>query len=246
MKIIPAIDLICGKTVRLEQGQYDRKLNYEIDPVDAARKWESIGAELLHVVDLDGARQGRPFNLPVVEKIVKAVDIPVETGGGFRTEAEIQGALDMGAWRVVVGSRAFEDMNFAKKCVNTFGGQVIFSLDVKDFRPSVRGWEKEIDIDVPTILTWFYDFGVREIIYTDIKSDGMLSGPNVEELKNVLSKISMKVISAGGVSTIDHIRQLKILEKEGLTGVIIGRALYEETIDLKEAIDVGKEDNSVS
>ena len=246
MKIIPAIDLIGGKTVRLQQGEYDRKMVYDISPVDAAKKWEDQGAPMLHVVDLDGAKEGKPVNLAVLAEIVKAVKIPVETGGGYRTRDEIRRAIDKGVSRVVIGSKALTDMRFAHNCVNDFGEKIIFSLDVKNFRPSVDGWEETVDIDIPTVLGWFSDFGVKEMIYTDIKSDGMLLGPNIESIERILDVAHMKIISAGGVKTKDHVTQLKALESKGLSGVIIGRALYEGTIDLREAIDAGKADNPVS
>lgn len=246
MKIIPAIDLIEGKTVRLEQGRYDRKLSYEISPVDAACKWATKGAELIHVVDLDGAREGRPVNLTLLEEIVRAARIPVEVGGGFRQKEDIQKALDKGVFRVVVGSKVLEDFSFAQECIKDFGAKVIFSVDVKGSSPSVRGWKKTIDMDVATVLERFVDFGLKEIIYTDIKSDGTLAGPNVDGLKRILEETDLKVISAGGVKTVDHIRDLKKLENMGLSGVIIGRALYEGTIELEEAISVGKTDNTVS
>ncbi|MFH1395688.1 MAG: 1-(5-phosphoribosyl)-5-[(5-phosphoribosylamino)methylideneamino]imidazole-4-carboxamide isomerase [Candidatus Omnitrophota bacterium] len=246
MRIIPAIDLIEGKTVRLEQGKYDCKLNYDIDPVDAARKWESMGAKLIHVVDLDGAKEGHPVNISVIEKIAKAVKVPVEAGGGFRTKENIQQVLDKGVWRVIIGSRAFEDMSFARDCVKTFGEKIIFSMDVKELRPSVHGWEKTVDLDISVILDFFVNLGVQEIIYTDIKKDGMLSGPSIDNLEKILKKAKIKIISAGGIKTIEHVKMLKKLEKDGISGVIIGRALYEGTINLKEAVDVGEADNSVS
>ncbi|RKY43134.1 MAG: 1-(5-phosphoribosyl)-5-[(5-phosphoribosylamino)methylideneamino]imidazole-4-carboxamide isomerase [Candidatus Makaraimicrobium thalassicum] len=246
MKVIPAIDLMDEKTVRLEQGQYERRLSYEIGPVDAARRWEAMGAEMIHIVDLDGARQGRPVNLPVVGKIAGTVSIPVEAGGGFRTEEDIQKALDSGVWRVVVGSRALEDLAFARKCMENFGERMIISIDVKDHVPSVQGWKKTVNVDLFTVLEWFSGFGAGEIIYTDIKKDGTLSGPDIDNLERILSRIKMSMISAGGVRTLDHIKQLKTLESQGLTGVIVGRALYEGTLDLKEAIDAGKADNPVS
>lgn len=239
MKIIPAIDLIAGKTVRLEQGEYSRKLSYDISPVEAAKKWEFMGAELIHVIDLDGAREGKPVNLSVVEEIVKAVKVPVQTGGGYRTKEDIKNALDKGVYRVIVGSKALRDMHFTQECIKEFGEGIIFSLDVKNFRPSVDGWEHTVDIDVPTVLEWFRDFGVKEMIYTDIESDGMLKGPNIENLERVLDISRIKIISAGGVKTAEDIKKMKKLEDKGLSGVIIGRALYEGTIDLKEAIDAG-------
>ena len=246
MKIIPAVDIIDGKTVRLEQGEYDRKLSYDVSPVDAARKWEAAGAELIHVVDLDGAKEGRPVNLSTVEEIVKAVNVPVEVGGGFRKEIDIKRGLDTGIWRVVIGSKALEDIDFARDCIESFKERVIVSVDAKDYEPRVRGWEEATGLDVFEMMKKFVSFGAKELVYTDIKRDGMLTGPNVEALKRILSEVDARIISAGGVKTIDHIKELKELEPMGLSGVIIGRALYEGTIDLEEAIDAGKADNPVS
>lgn len=246
MRIIPAIDLIGGETVRLLQGEYDRMLNYEISPQNAALKWESMGAELIHIVDLDGAKKGNPENLSVVREIVKALKIPVELGGGFRTGENISEALDAGVWRVIIGSRAFEDMDFARRVVKEFGARVIFSMDIKALKPSVRGWKKTLNLEISDILSFFASLGVKEIIYTDIESDGMLSGPNIDNLKRILSETDIKIISAGGVKTIEDILALKEMEDIGISGVIIGRALYEGTIDLKEAISVSKKNNTVS
>jgi phosphoribosylformimino-5-aminoimidazole carboxamide ribotide isomerase len=246
MKIIPAIDLINGKTVRLKQGEYDRKTVYDISPIDAAKKWADAGAELIHVVDLDGASEGRPVNLEITEKIVKAVDVPVETGGGYRTKEHVLDALERGVSRVVLGSRVFRDVSFARDMASELKEKIIFSLDVKNFKPSVDGWKNSVDIDIATIVGWFSDFGVEEIIYTDIKSDGMLAGPDMEGLEKILDTSGMKIISAGGVKTVEHVKQLMGLTEKGLSGVIIGRALYEGTIDLKEAIDAGKKDNTLS
>ncbi len=246
MKIIPAIDIINGKTVRLRQGRYDKKLNYDITPVDAAKEWEAMGSGLIHVVDLDGAKEGRPVNLSVIRKIIKAVNVPVEIGGGFRKESDIKRALDSGVRRVVIGSKAFEDIDFARACLEKFQDKIILSVDARGFKPQVRGWEKELDVDMFDILKKFVSFGAKEIIYTDIQKDGMLLGPSVNELKEILTKVNVKIIAAGGVKTIEHVKELKKLEPLGVTGVIIGRALYEGTINLKEAINVGKTNNSVS
>ncbi len=246
MKIIPAIDLIGGKTVRLKQGEYDQKLVYDISPVEAARQWADLGAEMIHVVDLDGAREGKPANLDIVAEIVKTVKVPVETGGGYRTRDEVLSALEKGVSRVVLGSRVFRDVSFARDIAKELKEKIIFSLDVKNFRPSVDGWKNTVDIDISTVMGWFSDFGVKEMIYTDIKNDGMLAGPDMEGLEIILASSNMKVISAGGIKTVEHVRQLKSLEEKGLLGVIIGRALYEGTIGLKEAINAGKKDNSLS
>ncbi|MGB2601150.1 MAG: 1-(5-phosphoribosyl)-5-[(5-phosphoribosylamino)methylideneamino]imidazole-4-carboxamide isomerase [Candidatus Omnitrophota bacterium] len=246
MKIIPAVDIIGGKTVRLEQGKYDRELNYDVSPVEAARKWEAIGAEMLHVVDLDGARQGRPVNLETVREITKAVNIPVEVGGGFRKEIDIKSALDHGVWRVIVGSKAFQELDFARACIQDFRERVIFSADASNFELRVQGWEEGVDLDLFDILRKLVSFGSKELIYTDIQKDGMLTGPSTDHLEKILQEVDIKLISAGGVKTVEHIKQLKKLEPLGLVGVIVGRALYEGTIDLKEAIDAGKADNTVS
>ncbi|MFH1665727.1 MAG: 1-(5-phosphoribosyl)-5-[(5-phosphoribosylamino)methylideneamino]imidazole-4-carboxamide isomerase [Candidatus Omnitrophota bacterium] len=246
MKVIPAIDIMNGKTVRLEQGRYDRKLSYDIDPVDAARRWVSSGAELIHVVDLDGARDGRPVNPDIAGKIAAELGVPVETGGGFREKSDIREALGKGVWRVVIGSRALEDMRFAKECIEEFGEHVIFSLDSRDRKLQVHGWEKNSGLGLIDVLEGLISLGVKEVIFTDIRKDGMLSGPSTAEIERILSEVKVNIISAGGVKTVEHVKQLKALEPLGVSGVIIGRALYEGTIDLKEAIDAGKTDNPMS
>ncbi len=246
MKIIPAIDLIGGKTVRLEQGKYDKKLSYCTDPVDAAKKWEALGAKLIHVIDLDGAKEGRPVNLSTIKKIVGAVNTRIEVGGGYRSEADITTALEAGAWRVILGSRVLEDLEFTKKAVKNFKENVILSLDAENKKLKARGWVKEVDINIFDLLDKLSSFGVKEIIYTDISRDGTLSGPNVEVLSEILDKTDIKIISAGGVKNIEDIKKLKKLEKKGLSGVIIGRALYDGTIKLEEAINACKADNSLS
>lgn len=246
MKIIPAIDIIKGKTVRLEQGEYDRELKYDMTPVEAAMKWEMLGAELIHVVDLDGARSGLSLNLSVIREITRAVNVPVQAGGGFRKEVDIKDALSHGVWRVVIGSKAFSDIDFARDCIENFHEQIIFSMDVRDFKPRVEGWKKALKIDIIDVIKKFISFGAKEIIYTDIQKDGMLLGPSIVQLKRILTSVNIKVISAGGVKDISHIKELKKLELLGLSGVIVGRALYDGTMDLEEAINAGKTDNTMS
>jgi len=239
MVIYPAIDLIGGRTVRLEQGRYDRKLSYDISPEEAARKWVSMGAEYIHVIDLDGARTGRLSNLDVVKRIVASVgDVPVQTGGGYRSVEDIQTALDAGSARVIIGSRAFADRKFAEECSSRFGDRVIFSVDARSGQIMAEGWEVGSGLKDKDMIKMFVEkCGAREIIYTDIVKDGMLSGPDTGNLERILSSVHVKVISAGGVKTVEHIKQLKKLEPLGISGAVIGRALYEGTIDLKEAID---------
>ena len=239
MKIIPAIDLIGGKTVRLKQGDYNQKLSYDIDPVIAACNWFEAGASLIHVIDLDGAKEGKPMNLEVIKKIEKKVSVPIEVGGGYRTKEDINRAIEIGVSRVIVGSRAFEDPEFAGECISEYGEQFIISADASNLQLRVEGWEKDSAQDFFEILNKFADFGVREIIYTDIQKDGMLTGPAIDNILKILSAVDIKIISAGGIKNIDDIKKLKEIENKGVTGVIVGRALYEGTIDLKEAIDVG-------
>ena len=238
MKIIPAIDLIAGQTVRLEQGQYNNKLTYNINPIDAAKKWKAIGSKFLHIIDLDGAREGVPKNLDIVKNIINKIDIKIQLGGGFRKYEDIKKVLDFGVNRVIVGSRALEDLYFAETIFKEFNNKVIFSIDAKDFQPKIHGWEKSLDYDVFDLIEKFKSFGVQEIIFTDIKKDGMLSGPSIDVLKTILLKTKIKIISAGGIKTVQDVLALKQIENLGISGVIIGRALYEGTIDLKEAISV--------
>jgi phosphoribosylformimino-5-aminoimidazole carboxamide ribotide isomerase len=248
MRIYPAIDLIGGRTVRLEQGRYDRELSYDIEPVEAARRWKEQGAEYIHVVDLDGARAGHPVNLGTVSDIVGAMaDLPVQVGGGYRTMDDIDKALKAGVERVIVGSRAFRDPDFARKCARYHGRRVIFSVDARSGYIMSEGWETGSGMDDTEMIKRFVsECGVREIIYTDISKDGMLTGPDLDNLRRILSRVEVRVISAGGVRTVEHIEQLRSLEPEGISGAIVGRALYEGTIDLKEAIDAGKKDNTLS
>lgn len=247
MRIYPAIDLIDGKTVRLVQGGYDRKLSYDITPTDAAKKWASMGAEYIHVVDLDGARKGSPVNLGVVSNIVKSVPgVPVQAGGGYRSLNDIYKALVAGVRRVIVGSQAFKDPEFALGCAREFGDRVIFSVDAKSGQIMSEGWEARSGRDDIGMIKIFVEkCGVEEIIYTDISKDGMLTGPDLDNLKRILGSVGVKIISAGGVKTVEHVTQLAGLGS-GISGAVIGRALYDGTIDLKEAINAGKANNTLS
>jgi phosphoribosylformimino-5-aminoimidazole carboxamide ribotide isomerase len=184
-------------------------------------------------------------NLDVIEEIVKAVNVPVEVGGGFRKELDIKDGLNRGIWRVVVGSSALEDLDFARNCVENFQDRIVLSVDAEGYKPRVRGWEKATELDLFEVMKKFVSFGAKELIYTDIKRDGTLTGPNIENIRKILTEVGVRIISAGGIKTVDHVKELKALEPMGLSGVIIGRALYDGTINLREAIDAGKTDNPV-
>ncbi|HPS20168.1 MAG TPA: 1-(5-phosphoribosyl)-5-[(5-phosphoribosylamino)methylideneamino]imidazole-4-carboxamide isomerase [Candidatus Omnitrophota bacterium] len=238
MKILPAIDIIDGKTVRLERGKYNKKLSYDISPVDAAREWESMGADMLHVIDLDGAKEGKPVNLSVIKEIAHSVSIPIEVGGGYRKESDIKKALNMGIARVIVGSKALEEPEFGRSVIENFKDRVIISVDADRYELRVRGWKKGIAADIFDVFARLRSYGAKRIIYTDISKDGTLSGPDKKLLKDILDRSKLKMIYAGGIKSVAHVKELKKLEKHGLSGAIIGRALYDGTIDLAEAIDV--------
>jgi len=239
MKIIPAIDIMDRRVVRLEQGRFDKDKVYSENPILIAKKWKECGADLLHVVDLDGARLGKPINLDVVEEMIKGSGVDIELGGGLRKETEIEAALKAGIKFVVLGTSAVRDAEFSKAMIGKFGEKIIFAVDVKDKRVAIEGWEEVSQKSAEEYVKELESCGAKRIIYTDISRDGMMSGPNLESLKEILSSTTLEVTASGGVSSIEHIKVLKGMEGEGLTGVIIGRALYEGKIDLKEALNVG-------
>jgi len=246
MIVIPAVDIIGGKTVRLEKGDYDRKMSYDLTPVEAALEWQEQGAEYLHVIDLDGAREGRPVNLDIAGNIAREVNIPVEIGGGFRSAADIDKALSCGFDRVIVGSKVFEDMGFAEKIIREYGERIIISVDVDKGVVKTHGWKDKSGRSPDEFLKVFYSYGAERIIYTDISRDGTLSGPDTVSIKEMLDKYPFKMIYAGGIRDIQNILDLKALSDAGLEGVITGRALYQGTIDLREAIDACKTHNPLS
>jgi phosphoribosylformimino-5-aminoimidazole carboxamide ribotide isomerase len=246
MKVIPAIDIIGGKTVRLVRGSYSRKMSYTVHPVDAAREWESCGAGFLHVVDLDGAKAGKPVNLDVAEQIAKSVDIPVELGGGYRKVSDIKKALDKGIWRIIIGSKAIEEPEFAREVIKSFKSRVILSVDADKEKLKTRGWERSVGLNIFEMVEKFKAYGAKEMIYTDISRDGTLSGPDAVFLKKFLIRTKIKCVYAGGIKTLAHIKKLKKLSGLGLTGVVVGRSIYDGTLDLEEAVNACEEDNTVS
>lgn len=237
MKILPAIDIRYKKVVRLEQGKFDKEKVYSENPILIARQWKNAGAELLHVVDLDGAKLGKPVNLDVVGEIVKDTGISVELGGGLRTEEDIQNAFRTGVKFVVIGTSAVDDEVFCKSLVDKFGEKIIFAVDAKDGKVAVKGWKEISEKEVLNYVKKLESINAKRVIYTDISRDGMMTGPNLEVLKFILSSTSLKVTASGGVSSVEDIKVLKALEKDGLDSVIIGKALYEGKINLKEAIN---------
>lgn len=237
MIIIPSIDIKDGRVVRLLRGDYSQETVYPGTPVEYAKRWQDEGAELIHVVDLDGALTGKPINFGIVEKVVKSVDIPVELGGGLRKESDIATAFEIGVDRVVIGTKALDE-DFISKLAQKYGASIIIGLDVRQGYVQTEGWRRETKVGIDKSLQTFEDLGLETVVFTDISKDGTLSGPNLEELKNLLKKTELNVILSGGISSLDDIKELTKIKSNNLFGAIIGRALYEERFKLKEAISI--------
>ena len=243
MLVIPAIDLISGACVRLTKGKFNTLKKYYDNPVEVAENWKRMGAEWLHIIDLDGARKGKPENLRVVSEMKKRMDIKIQYGGGIRSDAAINKVLKEGADRVILGTRALEDGEFLKNSLVNYKDKVILSLDYGEGGIIFKdGWRKKTGITIFEIIKDLEKLGVEEVIITDILRDGTLGGINFDFLKKILKNSRLKFIIAGGISSIGDIISLKKIEKSGISGVIIGKALYEgeNKINLMEAIRIGK------
>ncbi|MCH7997916.1 MAG: 1-(5-phosphoribosyl)-5-[(5-phosphoribosylamino)methylideneamino]imidazole-4-carboxamide isomerase [Chloroflexi bacterium] len=234
MEIIPAIDIRGGRCVRLVQGDYDRETVFADDPAEAARRWQDAGAKRLHVVDLDGAREGRAVNTASVERIVAAVDVPVQLGGGLRDLETIGGYLEGGVDRVVLGTAAVKDQALLASALARFPGRIGVGVDARDGIVVTEGWRDTSGITASELVRQIAELGVPWVIYTDTLRDGTLTDPNFDALETLLSdRQHLRVIYSGGVSTIDHLRRLA---ETGVEGAIVGRALYTGDINLAEAL----------
>ncbi|MEO8456822.1 MAG: 1-(5-phosphoribosyl)-5-[(5-phosphoribosylamino)methylideneamino]imidazole-4-carboxamide isomerase [Chloroflexota bacterium] len=239
MEIIPAIDIRAGKCVRLDQGDYDRETVFGDDPVEMARRWQAAGATRLHVVDLDGARDGKPYNEDVIFRVIRAVDIPIEVGGGMRDVAIIGRFIEAGADRVAIGTAAIKDPTVLLHALGIFGGErILVGVDARNGLVATEGWRETSEVRAIDLIVQIAEMGVRRIFYTDITSDGMLKGPNFPALQEVVENstafpVAMAVIASGGVSTAEHVRRLKLI---GCEGVIIGKALYTGDLDIADAL----------
>jgi len=235
MDILPAIDLRDGKCVRLLQGDYDKQIDYADDPLAVARQFEQAGARWLHVVDLDGAREGRLFNLPTIEKLIRETSLHVEIGGGLREFETIESLISAGAARCVVGTKALEDWDWFQDLVHrpVYERRIALGLDAREGRLAVHGWTKDTEQNALQVAERVADWPLGAIIYTDIGRDGMLLGPNVEAVKILAEYSQVPVVASGGVTDIADVKRLKELP---IAGMIIGRAIYEKQIDLAEAI----------
>ena len=237
MIVIPAIDIRGGKVVRLTQGQAVRETVYSDSPLEMVRKWASFGVELIHVVDLDGAIEGRPDNIALIKEMAGSVKTKIELGGGLRDEKIIAEVIDAGVEKVVLGTKAL-DGKFLSGIVKKFGDRIVAGIDARDGIVYTKGWIAKTKTKAADLAKKMQDIGVKTINYTDISRDGMLKGPNVGSLKNILGAVNIDVIASGGVSTLEDVKTLKALEPDGLKGMIIGKALYEGKIDLGEAIKI--------
>lgn len=240
MLIIPAIDLRGGRVVRLCQGKRDEETVYSHDPIGIAQGWEARGARWLHVVDLDGAFSGSPKNLKILKRMVEAVEIPIELGGGMRSIPDIEHAIEAGVERVILGSVALTNPGLVQQAVGLYEGRITIAIDAREGRVCASGWEKDSDSSPMELAKTVKSFGVERIIYTDILRDGMMKGANIETTKSIAQETGLKVIASGGVSTLQEIRELKSLEGFGIEGVIIGKALYERRIELEEAMEIAE------
>ena len=236
MLIIPAIDLKEGKCVRLEQGLMDKATVYSDDPATTARHWEDQGAELLHVVDLNGAFAGVPENLDAIKAIRGAIKIPIEVGGGIRDIATIQSLVAIGIDRIILGTAAIENPAFVREACEKFPGRIIVGIDAKEGMVAIKGWAEVTKVKAVDLAIQMQDYGVIAVIYTDIKRDGMLSGPNIEATKALAEAIRIPVIASGGVHTMKDIENLLAVRYSGVSGVITGKAIYSGSLNLKEAI----------
>jgi phosphoribosylformimino-5-aminoimidazole carboxamide ribotide isomerase len=232
--LYPAIDIRDGHAVRLVQGDYDREMAYDDDPVEAARRWEAEGARWLHVVDLDGARAGHPVNLEHVRRIVAAVGIPIQLGGGLRDSTKVEQAISSGAERVVLGTAAVRDPELAEAIAAAHGDRVVVSVDAKQGKVAAEGWTEDSEVGPAELVTRLSERGVSRFVYTPVEADGLMEGPESAGLAEICAATPGELIYSGGVGSVDDLRALAALEIENLNGVIVGRALYERRFTVGE------------
>lgn len=240
MIVIPAVDLKEGRCVRLSQGRMDQESVYSENPLQMAKHWESKGAERLHVVDLNGAVSGRPVHVSLIEEIARSVHIPIEVGGGIRDLETIEGYFTSGVYWVILGTAAFSNGDLLKEACRRFPGRIILGVDARGGKVAIRGWNETVPMTAVDLVKRCEGDGLSAVIFTDIERDGMSTGLNWEATSALARSTSIPVIASGGVSKIEDIEQLMKLEPDGVTGVVVGRALYTGRLDLEEAIGVTK------
>lgn len=236
MKIIPAIDIISGRAVRLEKGDYNKITEYSENPVDVAKVFYNAGATELHVVDLDGAKTGSIENLEVIRQIINETKLNVEVGGGIRNEERIKIYLDCGAKRIIIGTAAAEKIDFAKEMASKYGQSLMVGVDTKDSFVATRGWINSTKLDGVEFCKTLASAGVKHVIYTDVSKDGMLSGTNMEVYKELSQIRGLNITASGGITSLEELSTLKSL---GIWGAILGKALYAGKISMKEVLMIG-------
>jgi phosphoribosylformimino-5-aminoimidazole carboxamide ribotide isomerase len=232
MILLPAIDILEGKAVRLARGDFDRRTVYDADPLEAAHRWAQAGARALHVVDLDGARSGVPVNLEQVRRIAAEVAVPVQVGGGLRSIEAVRDVLAAGAARIVLGTAAFGDVDFLDQIVAQHGDRLVVSIDARRGRLASSGWTEQTEIPAESVIESLGRRGVTRFVYSSIERDGMLSGPDLEEVARIAQVVRGTFVYSGGVSSLADLEALARLRQVNLTGVIVGTALYEGRFDV--------------
>jgi phosphoribosylformimino-5-aminoimidazole carboxamide ribotide isomerase len=240
--ILPSVDLRDGKVVRLKQGDYARQINYSVDPVETAESFRLAGAEWMHIVDLDGAKEGRPVQTELIARMIAASGLKVEVGGGIRSAEDMARLIDAGAERVVVGTKAFEDWGWFGEQVKSarFANRLVLAVDAKDGVIAVKGWQASSGRMAADVAREVSEWPLGAILYTDVAKDGMMTGPNYAATRKLVEAGKVPVIASGGVGMIEHVREAK---GTGAWGCIVGRSLYEGTVNLGEAIRVGRGEN---
>jgi phosphoribosylformimino-5-aminoimidazole carboxamide ribotide isomerase len=234
--LYPAIDIRGGKAVRLLQGDYERETTYDADPVDAARRWAEEGAEFLHVVDLDGAKAGKPRNLDAVRRIAAAVGCPIQVGGGLRDAAAVEAVRDAGAERIVIGTAALRDPQFLDGMLEAQGDRLVISVDAREGKVALSGWTQTSELDVADAVARLSDRGAARFLCTAIEVDGTMEGPALGELNRIAAGTSAQVQASGGVGELSHLKHLAAEAAPNIEGVIVGRALYERKFTVAEAL----------
>lgn len=236
MIIYPAIDIKEGKVVRLLQGQFDKVTEYSQNPCIVAQKWADMGAQWLHIVDLDGAKTGKITNLSSIEEITKKLNLPIQVGGGIRNIADINALLNIGVSRIILGTTAIENLKFLKELIDTYEEKIVVSLDCDNGCLTKHGWATKSDIKATDFIKELEKINLRLLVYTDIATDGMLTGPNYIALKQLAESTTIPIIASGGISSLDDIRKLNKMESLGIVGAITGKAIYENKLNLEEAL----------
>jgi len=241
MIIIPAVDIKNGKCVRLLQGRINDDTVYSDDPAAMADKWERLGAQIIHVIDLDGAFSKRPQNMAIISEIAQSVQVPIQLGGGIRNEKTVAAYLEMGIRRLIIGTEAIKSPEFVKLICKTYPDQIIVGIDARNGKVAIDGWTQTTHVEAVDLARAFEDCGVAAINFTDIQRDGMQTGPNLEATRQLAEAVSIPVIASGGVSSIQDIKDLLALEEFGVIGVIVGKALYSGELDLKMALKMAQQ-----